>query len=273
MISYVPHVSCLHLHGSKSTLRLQGSWPFVSARLQELPEAPHGLADDLESFMHVLNLCALKHLPHALSGDAHQDQLAHVLQSLYELPGKIASPLRLEKVQNGTPFVKGLPDGHPMVALLAELSRMVKLHYEHVHPPPATSATSACASRSLDDGVVCGSASGVPDFDFGPTPDEGEDAQVCIESPMPVPDPALSPLRDHSRMVSACMRAIRKVWPRVDRVQREKARGHRAVRKRTRTESGSVIRQDSRVYKKVRKSTSATCVNNSRGAHAQVVET
>ncbi|RDX44295.1 hypothetical protein OH76DRAFT_1421484 [Lentinus brumalis] len=249
-----------------------GSWPFVSARLQELPEAPHGLADDLESFMHVLNLCALKHLPHALSDDAHQDQLAHVLQSLYELPGKIASPLRLEKVQNGMPFVKGLPDGHPMDSLLAELSRMCKLHYEHVYSPPPTSA---CAPCSLDGGVVCGLASGVPDFDIGPTTEEGKDAQFNMdnEPPMPVPDPALSPLRDHSRMVSACMRAIRKVWPRVDRVQREKARGHRAARKRTRTDSGSVIRQESRVYKKARKSTTALCVNASRGAHVQVVET
>ena len=45
------------------------------------------------------------------------------------------SPLKLEKVQNGTPFVKGLPDGHPMGPLLSELSRLCKTHYDHTHPP------------------------------------------------------------------------------------------------------------------------------------------
>ena len=63
------------------------SWPFVSAHLQERPEAPHELADDLESFVHVLNFCALKHLsrPDELSSE----ELQYLLQAVYHavVPG------------------------------------------------------------------------------------------------------------------------------------------------------------------------------------------
>ncbi|KAI0706239.1 hypothetical protein C8T65DRAFT_230973 [Cerioporus squamosus] len=247
------------------------SWPFVSAHLQEHPEAPHGLADDLESFMHVLNLCALKHLtrPDVLS----TEELAYLLQAAYYTvvptsnPGKRkGSALKLEKVQNGTSFVKGLPDGHPMGLLLEELSRLCKLHYQHVYPPPATSTSYRDVDGCFEDGAVCGLQSGLPDFDLDPAADEDELEAAPSPQPPSVParDPAMSPLRDHSRMVSACMRAIRKVWPRVDRVQREKARGHRVSRKRTWTDSGFPTRPASGPYKKARKSSSVTSLVRER---------
>nr|VWO95676.1 Palmitoyltransferase PFA3 (EC (Protein fatty acyltransferase 3) [Ganoderma boninense] len=149
--------------------RSQASWPFVSARLQEHPDRQHDLADDLESFMHVLNYCALKHLPDAASTEAES---AYLTQCLYDaivptdsphhyLKG---SPLKLEKVQTGTPFVQGLPAQHPLASLLAELSQLCKQHYEHVvlpeSPPRSPSPDSIFARGS------CSGAEGpLPDFD------------------------------------------------------------------------------------------------------------
>ena len=36
----------------------------MSARLQQFPDKRHELSDDMESFYHVLNWCALLHLHH-----------------------------------------------------------------------------------------------------------------------------------------------------------------------------------------------------------------
>ena len=265
--------------GSGPSISHSNSWPFVSAHLQERPEAPHELADDLESFVHVLNFCALKHLsrPDELSSE----ELQYLLQAVYHAvvppsnsqEKRKGSPLKLEKVQNGTPFVKGLPDGHPMGPLLSELSRLCKTHYDHTHPPSRTGCTDA-DELSFGDAVY-GLHCGMPDLDIGPLGDESYgEANLAIHPPVAAtaPDPALSPLRDHSPMVNACMRAIRKVWPRADRVQRE-TRLHRTARKRTcqwstddlgldQTSAGHDQRRSA--YKRARRSASATAVNGGR---------
>ncbi|EJF67468.1 hypothetical protein DICSQDRAFT_142985 [Dichomitus squalens LYAD-421 SS1] len=210
------------------------SWPCMSARLQEHPEKQHELADDLESFMHVLNYCALRHLPTGMSSA----EVAHLVQSLYDTviqsdagPPK-GSPLKLEKVQNGTPFVKGLPGDHPMAQLLAELSELCKAHYEHVVLPGPETYRTSC-SDIFAGGLYCGAQSTLPDYDGVPVHEDALDGcKVDLPHSFPSPNPVLSPLRDHDRMVGVCMRAIRKVWPRVDKRQD-------AVRVRPSTRGGS----------------------------------
>ncbi|KAI0689811.1 hypothetical protein C8T65DRAFT_588385, partial [Cerioporus squamosus] len=44
-----------------------GTWQFMSALIQSYVNKVHAVSDDLESFLHVLNWCALKYLPHNLS--------------------------------------------------------------------------------------------------------------------------------------------------------------------------------------------------------------
>lgn len=199
----------------------------MSARLQQCPERQHELADDLESFMHVLNYCALKHLPDAASTEAES---AYLTQCLYDAvvptdtPYPKGSPLKLEKVQNGTPFVNSLPPQHPLAGLLAELSQLCKQHYEHAvlpeSPPRSPSPENIFAG-----GSCCGAKDALPDYDgdlFDDSDDsldsDGIDGQTMPAPPSP--NVALSPFQSHDRMVGACMKAIRKVWPRVDRRER-----------------------------------------------------
>ena len=194
----------------------------MSARLQQCPERQHDLADDLEAFMHVLNYCALKHLPDAASTEAES---AYLTQYLYnavvpaDTPYSKGSPLKLEKVQNGTPFVNGLPPQHPLAGLLAELSQLCKQHYEHVVLPESRSFS---PRNVFARGSYCGAKEMLPDYD-GDLDDDSPDELDGRSTPLHALSShniAPSPLRTHDKMVGACMKAIRKVWPVVDRRER-----------------------------------------------------
>ena len=194
----------------------------MSAFLQQYPERPHELADDLESFMHVLNYCALKHLPDAASTEAESEYLTRCLYDAVvptDTPYPKGSPLKLEKVQNGTPFVNGLSPQHPLAGLLAELSQLCKQHYEHVvlpESPPRSPSPENIFAR----GSYCGAKEALPDYD-GDLLDDSDDSaeEICgwqVRGP-PSSNIAPSPFQSHDRMVGACIKAIRKVWPAVDR--------------------------------------------------------
>ncbi|KAI0801496.1 hypothetical protein C8Q74DRAFT_1242404 [Fomes fomentarius] len=219
------------------------SWPFMSARLQTHPAKPHELADDLESFMHVLGYFMLKYLSRSRAGSSAPSdaEIAHLVQCMYDAFVFVPAPngcrkgsaLKLEKVQNGTTFVdvSTLAAGHPMSALLTELSLLCKLHYEHVEYPPSSPLSLSRSDVLLAGGSVCGSQVTMPDYDFGfgaqkERFDSGGESELAH---CPARHPTMSPLRDHDSMVRACMSAIKKVWPRVDRFD--------AVRTRSRVAS------------------------------------
>ena len=217
----------------------------MSARLQACPDKHHDLADDLESFMHVLNYCTLKHLPNAASAEA---ELAYLTQYLYDAvvptdtPYPKGSPLKLEKVQNGTPFVNGLPANHPLASLLAELSRLCKQHYQHVVLPESTPRSSS-PENIFARGSYCGAQASLPDYDGVLLADIAPDGLDEDAPRAASPSIAPSPLQSHDRMVGTCMNAIRKVWPAVDRREclahscPPVRRGSRLGPKRTRSES------------------------------------
>ncbi|KAI1791953.1 hypothetical protein LXA43DRAFT_369093 [Ganoderma leucocontextum] len=219
-----------------------GSWPFMSARLQEYPEGQHELADDLESFMHVLNYCALKHLPNAASTEA---ELGYLTQCLYDavVPTDTdshpkGSPFKLEKVQNGTPFVNGLPADHPLAGLLAELSQLCKQHYRHVVLPRESTPRAPPPENIFARGSYCGAHATLPDYDgdlLGDgSPQSPDELDENAPRALPSPNTALSPLQTHDRMVGACMKAIRKVWPAVDRREHQTRRARPLARKGSR---------------------------------------
>jgi len=60
---------------------LQGTWQFIAARLLlDSTTTTHNLADDLESFLHVLTWMALRYTPHALDSKT----LTHLLITMFD---------------------------------------------------------------------------------------------------------------------------------------------------------------------------------------------
>ncbi|KAI0689807.1 hypothetical protein C8T65DRAFT_700155 [Cerioporus squamosus] len=159
------------LQGPATQRTRSGTWQFMSALLQQYPDWPHGLSEDLESFMHVLNWCILKFFPHDLTNESEPLQLVHHMRNIYDEAYPIAQPVYSGKTQsrkgsyakymnvrNGTPFIMGLPvaqvslpaaasvDGneapptkatisHPLTALVAALSELCKDHYATLDLP------------------------------------------------------------------------------------------------------------------------------------------
>ncbi|RDX41986.1 hypothetical protein OH76DRAFT_1422789 [Lentinus brumalis] len=123
-----------------------GTWQFMSALLQKYANKPHELADDLESFLHVLNWCAWKYFLHAASDD--RTMLAEMFFMMFDRvvrdPPQLAQfklkTLGLERgyadklrcVKNGHAVVEGLPEGHPFTTLLAKLTAIIKQHYDTI---------------------------------------------------------------------------------------------------------------------------------------------
>ncbi|KAI0704242.1 hypothetical protein C8T65DRAFT_810456, partial [Cerioporus squamosus] len=117
-----------------------GTWQFMSALVQSYVNKVHAVSDDLESFLHVLNWCALKYLPHNLSD---KGGLPSYFFNIYDKAPR-PRPLRaavgptfeeegpVEKfsaVLEGVRVVKGFPEGHPFDILLGDLTALCKSHY------------------------------------------------------------------------------------------------------------------------------------------------
>ncbi|KAI0649747.1 hypothetical protein C8Q79DRAFT_1033308 [Trametes meyenii] len=103
-----------------------GTWQFMSALRQCYPETPYRLADDLESFVHVLNWCTLKYLRHSGSGNHEKADAPNDHDTArYKHHPKFSGILL------GTPFVTVLPlHDNPLANLLQGLAKLCKQHYE-----------------------------------------------------------------------------------------------------------------------------------------------
>ncbi|RDX52384.1 hypothetical protein OH76DRAFT_155531 [Lentinus brumalis] len=128
---------------------ISGTWQFMSAVLQYMYDKPHELSDDLESFLHVLNWCALKYFPHSLSAD--KDGLASYFVTIYNtvelrrvgtnamVPRETCTYEKFSRVRHGYSFVDGLPPSHPFTKVLNRLSKLCQRHYATLPiPPPST---------------------------------------------------------------------------------------------------------------------------------------
>ncbi|TBU25823.1 hypothetical protein BD311DRAFT_668806 [Dichomitus squalens] len=112
-----------------------GTWPFMSACSQQFPDRPHTLADDLESFVHVLNWCLLKYIPNDRY-TSHRG-VARYIASVYDSaddPEKGSSE-KYFKIRNGELFVD-LQADHPLNPLLRGLAELCRDHYYHLSLPP-----------------------------------------------------------------------------------------------------------------------------------------
>ncbi len=130
----------------------QGTWQFMSALLQQQREKRHHVSDDLESFMHVLNWCALRHLPNGLSDDPpnlrkliwdHFHSANMAIDANGNRTGHRADLFKLMGLKDGRVFAIGVPQSHPFAALLERLAHLCRDHYAHFNilqapPPPHT---------------------------------------------------------------------------------------------------------------------------------------
>ncbi|TBU58148.1 hypothetical protein BD310DRAFT_498387 [Dichomitus squalens] len=112
-----------------------GTWPFMSACSQQFPDRPHTLADDLESFVHVLNWCLLKYIP--TTRYTSRRGVARYIASVYDSaddPEKGSSE-KYYKIKDGELFVH-LQEDHPLIPLLRGLAELCRDHYYHLSLPP-----------------------------------------------------------------------------------------------------------------------------------------
>ncbi|RPD75866.1 hypothetical protein L226DRAFT_461736, partial [Lentinus tigrinus ALCF2SS1-7] len=114
-----------------------GTWQFMSAQLQQYSDKRHEVSDDLESFIHILDWCTYKYLPHALS--SHPKNLADTIRLLYDeyaiddADGHIVvrrpTPAKYLAAVSMTNIVQGLPNGHPFTKMLENLHKLCGEHY------------------------------------------------------------------------------------------------------------------------------------------------
>nr|VWP02215.1 DNA helicase (EC [Ganoderma boninense] len=202
-----------------------GTWPFISARLQHSDiDQPHELADDLESFVHVLNYCALAHLPHDLSSQDHTlasfvSRVYHHVRPASDGGRETGSLEKLERLAKGTPFVYLLPQRQPLQHLLDALSELCSQHYHHIQfapPPPLPRRPREGVSfEVLKDNVdELGVCFVDPEFES-----ESVDAEPTerppprIDPPAPGPDPSKSPFKNHAAIYRQFLHVLRPPAP------------------------------------------------------------
>ena len=189
----------------------------MSALLQYSANKVHAVSDDLESFLHVLNWCALKYLPHSLTGRAGLPSYFHHIYDKAFCPaskrGSAIAPdfevegpeEKLTAVRNGFRVVQGFPKDYPLDGLLNELTALCKNHYDTID-----------FGALLDDPEPIDQLDGDDEPDTLDLPDDleslppGMDVMTSVVADPPGPEPASqpeSPLQDHNAFLNAFHRA------------------------------------------------------------------
>ncbi|KAM5539845.1 hypothetical protein V8D89_006348, partial [Ganoderma adspersum] len=192
-----------------------GTWPFISARLQHTgPDQRHELSDDLESFVHVLNYCAVKYLPNDLSYDDYR--VASFISSMYDhvriVDGvETGSITKLQRLIENKPFVElQNPTEHPLSPLLHALSKLCSRHYHHIQfPLPKSHRETRRGGMSVERGRFAH----MTVFVLAATlelhaPQGARDVPRHATAPLPTPDPAKSPFNDHYAIARAFLHTL-----------------------------------------------------------------
>ena len=204
----------------------------MSARLQRFPDKRHELPDDMESFYHVLNWCALLCLRHTDAEDIKGT--AEFMSMMYDFVSD-ENPERghsekLNYMADGRPFVKfGLLQSgqeHPLTWVLTRLADLFKSHYHHVPNPesPNPSLVPGMAAAFHSPAVPL-SEPWAKDFEEEEEPDSDERpaANLSHVDGLGAPDPTKSPLLDHKNMLTILWHPLKKSdtqWPIVDRMEK-----------------------------------------------------
>ena len=172
----------------------------MSARLQRFPDKRHELSDDMESFYHVLNWCALLHLRHAPVGDIKW--VAQFVSDMYDFASaedpERGNPDKLEYMQHGITFVR-LPrlesgEEHPLMWVLPRLANLFKSHYYHVPHAESRVGLPRLKEKKPAERIL-------PLFIKRRKADKLPGANRSHLDDLEAPDSAKSPLLDHSQML------------------------------------------------------------------------
>ncbi|KAL4247544.1 hypothetical protein ABKN59_007356 [Abortiporus biennis] len=133
-----------------------GTWAFTSAALLKYPTKQHDLADDLESFVHVLHWFCLRFHSHNMTGKSMS--LARVLSNVYfdayrEEGYDLGGDEKFELMRSGricfTLSEKKVTPG--LVRLVNRLSKICQEHYKTLDIESLEAASSKVLKRKVED--------------------------------------------------------------------------------------------------------------------------
>ena len=208
----------------------------MSARLQRFPDKRHELTDDMESFYHVLNWCALLCLHHTDADDINA--IAQFMSMMYdfvshEIPER-GHPDKLKYMAEGRSFVTfpRLESGeeHPLTWVLPRLANLFKLHYHHVPYADSRVGLPRLKEKKPVERILPASMKRKADKSPGANQSHLDDLEA--------PDSAKSPLLDHSQMLEILWHPLTSEeekfpWPMDRAVERQIVLGVRSKGKRT----------------------------------------
>ncbi|KAI0785649.1 hypothetical protein C8Q75DRAFT_735507 [Abortiporus biennis] len=115
-----------------------GTWPFVSALLLYYPNKQHDLADDLESFVHIIYWFCIRFHHHDLTPDEIAAELSTTYLHGHKVNGfDIGSKKKIKLMRSGQPFID-LNKSNKMVnkglyVIAEKLAQYCKEHYDTVN--------------------------------------------------------------------------------------------------------------------------------------------
>ena len=121
-----------------STSNLQGTWQFKSALILLFPWKDYELADDVESFIHVINYLVLKYHPTSLNGELLESHVNnffafHCVQNAVHFGGDLKWQL-LQRTDKA-PYMAAGPVGRDAVQeLIDSLAALCHNHYQMKRP-------------------------------------------------------------------------------------------------------------------------------------------
>ncbi|THH30018.1 hypothetical protein EUX98_g4181 [Antrodiella citrinella] len=198
------------LSRGKTQKTRSGTWRYLSATLLNFPKKPYELADDIESFLHLLCIFALRFHHHNLDPVVLKVTLDdHYDVSWYQDGYCLGSYQKLSDVRGGLlPCTLRTKD--TFSTLLQVLAAICKEHYasldfddlqEQFGITPETAASASVEPTEYDSAPPI-----VPAFSDIDERSRKENAQ--LEADLPLPKPAVATLNTHSRFAFAFYDAL-----------------------------------------------------------------
>ncbi|KAI0077219.1 hypothetical protein K474DRAFT_1697867 [Panus rudis PR-1116 ss-1] len=201
--------------GAKANGNRTGSWQHNSALRLQYPAKPHELADDLESFVHIINLSALQFHKHNLDPEELGDHL-YLNYLNWGTRGNVIAgcDAKIESVKEGDPGfeLQDIPENVNLSAIIKKLMELCQEHYNSVDHD--------FLERYLDlpEEFVKKTLRGPSATDH----DNDDKAESSNAKPWSSPLSSLvkgSPLSTHTKMINALKEVIgRPGWAKIDTV-------------------------------------------------------
>ncbi|TCD60022.1 hypothetical protein EIP91_010864, partial [Steccherinum ochraceum] len=212
-----------------------GTWRYISAMLLNYPLKSNKLADDIESFYHLLIILALRYHDHNKSGQEVKAILEDYDHCEYRYGYWVGGSTKLDNVSDGRiPFKLAHED--TFKSLLVSLAELLKQHYASkdkkvleqrygipelpAQTKPAEAATSIQTPVTPSEPSAAEEAPAAEDVDdeFADFATADSGVQLTVLKEQPAPERPVSPLKDHTQFLALLSQAIRdKDWTASDK--------------------------------------------------------